>query len=291
MDKKIAIVGLGGVGGFLCASFVKAGLDVVGFARGEHLKVLKENPLVVEEDTQSWSVTCKVKSLDEADEKFDVVLFCVKSYDLESSYKKIQKNLHKDSIIISFSNGVNNGDVLRKLSTCKVVDGCIYILSHIKQAGVIQKKGVVFNAIFGENETLKEIFEKSNLRYKMQTDIQTALWKKFIFISAFATLTSYYNKPIGYIYEHHQDEVKAILQTIADVASKKGINIQNEVEKSLHVASKVPYDSSTSMHKDFQNSKKTELETLCGYVVNEAKSYNIDVSLMEKIYLTLRNNS
>ncbi|HIP54087.1 MAG TPA: 2-dehydropantoate 2-reductase, partial [Sulfurimonas autotrophica] len=29
---RIAVVGLGGVGGYLAASFAKSGLDVVGFA-------------------------------------------------------------------------------------------------------------------------------------------------------------------------------------------------------------------------------------------------------------------
>ncbi len=287
MDKKIAIVGLGGVGGYLYAKFVKAGLDVVGFARGEHLKTLQKKPLKIEEDTKSWSVTCKAQELGTTDEKFDVVLFCVKSYDLEKSYKLIKNNLHKNSIIISFSNGVNNGDVLRKLSTCTVVDGCIYILSHIKEAGVIRKKGKVFTAVFGENKVLETIFQKAELRFKMPKNIEEALWKKFIFISAFATLTSYYDKSIGYVYEHHKDKAKQVLQTIAEVASKKGLDITQEIEKSLHVASNIPYDSSTSMHKDFQDSKPTELETLCGYVVKEGKKMGVNTKLMEKFYLAL----
>lgn len=287
MDKKIAIVGLGGVGGYLCANFAKAGLDVVGFARGEHLKTLQNNPLIIEEDTKSWSVKCKVCELGKTDEKFDVVLFCVKSYDLKNSYKLIEKNLDKNSVIISFSNGVNNGDMLRELSKCKVIDGCIYILSHIKNAGVIQKKGKVFTAVFGKNQVLEEIFEKANLRFKIPSNIQEAIWKKFIFISAFATLTSYYNKSIGYIYQYHKDEAKEVLQTIAEVALKKGIDIKDEVQKSIKVASNVPYDSSTSMHKDFQSNKQTELQTLCGYVVKEAKKLNVDAKLMQKFYNSL----
>ncbi|MBA1433631.1 MAG: 2-dehydropantoate 2-reductase, partial [Epsilonproteobacteria bacterium] len=47
---KIAVVGLGGVGGYLAASFVKAGLDVTGFARGAHLEAIVENGITIKED-------------------------------------------------------------------------------------------------------------------------------------------------------------------------------------------------------------------------------------------------
>ena len=82
--------------------------------------------------------------------------------------------------------------------------------------------------------------------------------EKYIFISAFATLTSYYDKPISYIYNNHKDEAKELLNEIASVANAIGIDIFDEVEKSLQSSSKVPADSSTSMHLDFKNKKRDE---------------------------------
>ena len=288
---RVAVVGLGGVGGYVAAMLKKGGVDVVGFARGEHLKKIQENGLGVVEDKSSWHVAIEAKELDEADGYFDVVIFCVKSYDLVEAYNKISKHVDTNSILISFSNGVSNGDTLKELSKCIVLDGCVYILSHIEEAGVIRKKGKVFAAVFGGDKKathlLSQLFEKANLRIKMPDDIKTAIWKKYIFISAFATLTSYYDKSIGYVYEHHKDEAKKLLQEIADVAHAKGIDIYDEVEKSLDVASKVPYDSSTSMHLDFQNKKQTEIEGLSGYIVQEGKKYRIKTSFMDMMYSNL----
>ncbi len=268
---RVAVVGLGGVGGYLAASFAKTSLDVVGFARGEHLKEIRKSGIKIVEDTKEWSVPLKVQELNAVEGCFDVVLFCVKSYDLVDSYKNIASNIDEHTILMSFSNGVNNAEVLRSLSNAVVLESCIYILSHIEKAGVIRKKGKVFAAVFGGDEKATQkvatLFEKAELRYKTPQNIKEALYKKYIFIAAFATLTSYYDKSIGYIYEHHFDMAKELLEEIAAFAKEKeGIDISGEVQKALDTASKVPYKSSTSMHLDFQNGKKTELENLSGYV-------------------------
>lgn len=293
---RIAVVGLGGVGGYIAANFAKSGLDVVGFARGKHLEAIQSHGIQVVEDNDCWSAKLDTRAEEDLDGFFegcfDLVLFCVKSYDLEKSYEQIKSHVDDKTILISFSNGVSNGDVLRKISNSKVLDGCVYILSHIEKAGVIRKKGKVFAAVFGGDDEatdiVSKVFEDSNLRYKTPSDIKTAIWKKYIFISAFATATSYYDKTIGYVYENHRDEVQILLQEIASVAKAKGIEIFDEVKKSLETASKVPYDSSTSMHLDFQNNKKVELESLSAYIMNEGEKFGVETPMMKKMYKSLK---
>lgn len=282
---KIAVVGLGGVGGYICASLTKnTNHDIVGFARYLHLHKIQENGIKIIEDKTTWQVDVEAKELKDAAGIFDIVLFCVKSYDLQNSYEQIKDSINSKTILISFSNGVNNGDLLRELSHSIVLDGCVYIIAHIENAGVIRKKGKVFAIVFGGDSTatstLASVFKEANLRYKTPTDIKTAIWKKYIFISAFATLTSYYDKSIGYVYKHHPKETKAVLNEIAEFAFMMGIDVFDEVQKSLNIASKLPFDSSTSMHLDFKNKKQTELETLTKY---------INTPLMQKMYNELQN--
>ncbi len=288
---RIAVVGLGGVGGYIGASLAKTSHDIVGFARGEHLLEIQEKGITIVEDEITWTQILNVQNLDNAEGYFDIVLFCVKSYDLEESYKKISSYIDKKTTILSFSNGVVNGDILRNLSESIVLDACVYILSHKERAGVIRKKGKVFATIFGGDREatvkLQTIFEKANLRTKTPKDIQTAIWKKYIFISAFATLTTYYDKSISDIYKYHRDEAKELLNEINLVAQAKGIDISSEIEKALVTASKVPIKSFTSMYLDFKNGSKNELESLSGYIVREALLKNIKVPLMEKMYKEL----
>jgi len=285
---RVAVIGLGGVGGYLAASFAKAGIELVGFGRGEHLAAIQKDGLRIVEDHQEWQVNLDARELKDADGYFDGVLFCVKSYDLEDAYRAIEPFIDEKSFLISFSNGVNNGDRLRALSSATVLDGAVYILSHLQKAGVIRKKGKVFAAVFGGDATatqkLATLFEKAELRYKTPDDIKKALYKKYIFIAAFATLTSYYDKPIAAVYKEHLSEAKALLEEIAAVAKSEGVDIDDEVQKALNTAAKLPADASTSMHLDFQNNKQTELESLSGYI---AKNGAVQTPLMEKMYKEL----
>jgi 2-dehydropantoate 2-reductase len=285
---RVAVIGLGGVGGYLAASFAKAGIELVGFGRGEHLAAIQKDGLRIVEDHQEWQVNLDARELKDADGYFDGVLFCVKSYDLEDAYRAIEPFIDEKSFLISFSNGVNNGDRLRALSSATVLDGAVYILSHLQKAGVIRKKGKVFAAVFGGDATatqkLATLFEKAELRYKTPDDIKKALYKKYIFIAAFATLTSYYDKPIAAVYKEHLSEAKALLEEIAAVAKSEGVDIDDEVQKALDTAAKLPADASTSMHLDFQNNKQTELESLSGYI---AKNGAVQTPLMEKMYKEL----
>ncbi len=286
---RVAVIGLGGVGGYIAASFVKAGIDVIGFARGEHLKAIQTHGIKIVEDENCWDVDLDARALDDLDGyfegSFDAVLFCVKSYDLEDSYEHIKSHIDENTLLISFSNGVSNGEVLRGLSNSAVLDGCVYILSHIESPGVIRKKGKVFAAVFGgevnATQTLASLFEKAELRFKIPDDIETAIWKKYIFIASFATLTSYYDKSIGYIYENKRDEARELLQEISNVAKDKGIDIEDEIDKALDTASKVPYDSFTSMYLDFKNKKRVELESLSGFI---SKFEDVKTPLMTKMY-------
>ena len=286
---RVAVIGLGGVGGYIAASFAKSGIDVLGFARGEHLKAIQTQGIKIVEDENCWDVDLDARALDDLDGyfegSFDVVIFCVKSYDLVDSYEHIKSHIDEKTILISFSNGVSNGDRLRELTHSTVLDGCVYILSHIESPGTIRKKGKVFAAVFGGEEkathTLAPLFEKAQLRFKTPDDIETAIWKKYIFIASFATLTSYYDKSIGYIYEHKKDEARELLREISNVAKDKGIDIEAEIDKALQTASKVPYDSFTSMYLDFKNKKRVELESLSGYI---AKYEGVKTPLMQKMY-------
>lgn len=283
---RVLVYGLGGVGAYLAAYLSQTQNEIVGVARGEHLRQIQENGLSV--DDNGKIIEAKFEAVDESALKgyFDIVLFCVKSYDLKSAALTCKPFIDAKTVVLSLSNGVEHAQKLRELLDAKVLDGCIYILSHIQEAGRVKKLGEVFNLIFaGEGEErLAEILDETPLRYKKAEKIQEALWKKYIFISTFGVLTSYFDMSIKEVYETHYKEAEEFLQEVVAIAKAKNIQIESEVEKSLTTASKLPQNASTSMHKDMKEQKKDELETLCGYLVREAKALHVKAARIEKYY-------
>ncbi|MEA3417895.1 MAG: 2-dehydropantoate 2-reductase [Campylobacterota bacterium] len=297
---RIAVVGIGGVGGYIGAKLCsligtqKKKYEIVFIARGEHAEAVKTNGLRVIEDDSEYTVTpTAVCTAEEAESSFDLILVCVKSYAIKEALLPLEKNIRTDTVLIPFANGVNNARIIADTVNAKVINGCVYILSHIEAPGVIRRQGSVFATVFGDPELIGEslyveyMFKDASIRTKFAEDIDRAMWKKYLFISAFASLTSFYDMSIKEVYDLHYEAAYALLREIASVAKAKGIDIDIEIDKALKTASSLPKSASTSMHFDFQHHRKTELDALSKYVVDEAKRLLIDVPLMQDIYTVL----
>ncbi len=292
---RIVVAGIGGVGGYIGAHLCKLEDEVIFLARGNHAERIRETGLLVKEDEGEFTARPdSVVSTEALEGEIDLLLLCVKSYDMEAVLTDLSSNITSSTIIVPFANGVEHKEKIASLVDAKVLHGAVYILAHKEADGVIVKKGKVFAALFGDEAYAKEtalvssLFEKAGLRHKTPTNIEEAIWKKYLFISAFAALTSYFDTSMRKVYELHKNWAETLLKEIADVAEAKGIHIQDEVEKALKTASSLPEDASSSMHLDFQNGSRTELETLCGYVVREGQKLRLPTPMMAKIYGVLK---
>ena len=292
---RIVVAGVGGVGGYIGAHLSSLDDEVIFLARGEHANVIKEKGLLVKEDEGSFvGHPNDVTTAESLEGEIDLLFLCVKSYDIEDVLADLDNNITSNTIIVPFANGVEHKERIDTLVKARVLHGAVYILAHKESAGVIVKKGKVFAALFGDPHYLEEtalvatLFEKMNLRHKTPENIEEAIWKKYLFISAFGSLTSYFDTSMRSVYELHKNWAEIVLKEIADVAEAKGVLIQDEVQKALKTASSLPEDASSSMHLDFKNGKRTELETLCGYVVKEGKELRLPTPMMAKIYGVLK---
>jgi 2-dehydropantoate 2-reductase len=301
---RIAVVGIGGVGGYIGAKLCTLKeqnpkkYDITFIARGAHANAVKKNGIrIVEDETSFTANASQVCEAEETQGTFDFILLCVKSYDIQKALMSLKGHIRPDTVIMPLANGIDNAERIKTLVSAKVINGSVYILSHIQEPGIIRKQGNVFAVVFGDEQYIGEslyierIFNDANIRCKMVENIEEALWKKYLFISAFASLSSYFDMNIKVLYNEHYDLAKAVLEEIAAVAMIKGINLKDEIEKALLTASKLPEDATTSMHLDFQKGCKNELETLSGYIVNTAEKTGLSVPHMKKIYQSLRQKS
>jgi len=293
---RIAVFGAGGVGGYIGANLCGSGNEVTIVARGAHLAAICRNGLKVIEDEREY-VAVPDKAVDEEGLEgiYDLVLLCVKGYDMDAAVEHLRPHVSPRSIILPLANGIDHFEKIAAQLDATVLKGCCYILSHIEASGVIRRKGKVFAAVFGSDvhtravSTVATLFEKAGLRCKTPQDIDTAVWKKYLFISAFASLTSYYDMRIKQVYETHRDETEALLREIAAVARAGGIEMGDEVQKALESASGLPESACTSMHLDFRQGKPTELEALSGYIVAEGAQLSVDTPVMHKLYTGLKS--
>jgi len=295
---KIAIIGTGGVGGYIGAKLKKETEHEVTFvARGKHLEAMQKNGLKVYDEEEIFVVHPDhvVENLAGLG-VFDLIILAVKSYGLEDALEMISENINTHTILLPLLNGVDHDmEVMSRFPESSILNGCIYIFSNIKEPGVIKKYGGVFHLFYGSRSEPKEsfaeiakLFDATGLKHKLTDKIELETWRKYLLISAFASMTSYYAAPLGEIARDHYDELAEVLTEIKAIANAKGITLEEKnVQNVLERIKSIPFDSKTSMQLDFEAGKPTEKEALTGYIVREGQRLGIETPVMEKMYKKL----
>src|SRR5690349_16450998 len=110
---RIAVIGSGGVGGAFGAALAKAGADVTFVARGAHLQAMRTNGLRVTGSRGETHIhPCKATDNPADIGVVDVVLFCVKQWDVESAGAAIRSLIGPNTAVIPLQNGIDAADRL-----------------------------------------------------------------------------------------------------------------------------------------------------------------------------------
>jgi 2-dehydropantoate 2-reductase len=233
--------------------------------------------------------------------RVNYIIVCCKSYDLEQIIIQLKPCIDENTTILPLLNGVESTDKIKQINpTAEVLKGCVYIVSSIKDNGIIEKNGNIQRIIFGtmnNNQSsslqLKNIFNQAGLDAVLSDEIDKAIWEKFFMISANSTATSYFNCNIGSLFESPQayNFLIQLLKEINTLALAKGIIFTEDmIDKTILKLKSLPYETSSSMHRDFLKiNGRTELESITGYVVTTAKLFNISTPTFEQAYYHLQN--
>lgn len=296
---KIAVVGIGGVGGYiggkLAAGFEDSEeVEIVLAARGENEKAIRAGGLRLITSQGEQLVKPKLATTTDLGEP-DLLLLCTKEYDLEETVSALKESIGKQTAILSLLNGVDTAErIACVLPEAEIWQGCIYIISRLISPGVVQESGNVCLIYFGngreageKQQLVETLFQKAEIDAQLTEDIDARMWEKFIFISALAASTSYLNATIGEILENpeYKKLLDALLAEIKQVARAKNIGISEEaIQQKIDRLSTVPFEATSSMHTDFSHGKRAELQSLVGYVVEQAKQLNVPAPVYNKVY-------
>ena len=301
----IAVVGIGGVGGYYGGMLARhyAGnpaVRIIFIARGEHLEKIRENGLRVRSAAETFTARPHLAT-DEPGElgPFDLVLFCVKTYDLEESAATLRENVTGRTVIITVLNGVDNAERLgRNFPQATVLNGCVYISSFIETPGLVRQASGSCKLIFGAEKggragykTVEKIFTDAGIDAEYSTDIRTAVWEKYIFVSPLASATTFLKKTSGQLLEDGlgKSYLSGLMREVEHVARAQGIRFPDNVcEVALERVASFAYGTKTSLQMDFEKAKKkTELDTFTGYIVRYARENGIPVPYHQEVYDSL----
>ncbi len=301
---KIAIYGIGGVGGYYGGKLAKEyekseNVEIYFIARGKNLTQINKQGLKVIEGKKEFiaypkSATDNPQSIG----TMDYILIATKSYDLKTAIENLKPCIEEQTVILPLLNGGNITEIIRDIvPKSEVWSGYTYIVSRKTSSGVVENFGSNSIVVFGYDKgNYKRVYEfenimrKADIDIKVSEEVRNSIWKKFLFISVTASLTSFFDCTFTELIVKDKIEFTQNFGIeFLSVAKAEKIYIGEEPIKLLiQNTRKLPKGTTSSMHSDFQAKHISEVEALTGLIVILAKKHNLPVPLYNKVYRELQ---
>ena len=302
----IWIYGVGGVGGYFggkiayqAAHETDSDKRVFFLARGEHLKAIRQNGLILNtaEHNGMMCIPFQVTDNIEAAPDPDLCLLCVKSYDLDSTVRSLVGKVKDQTIVIPLLNGIDIYERVRTILKAGIVlPACAYVGTHIEKPGTVTQKGAPGIILCGKDpaflnfnpEPLITLFTNANIKFNWVNDPFPPIWEKFIFIAAFGLVTAYSEKTLGGVAADSalRGLVEKIMGEIVAIAEKKGISLPaGIVETSIGKANNFPFETKTSYQRDIEaKGRLNEGDLFGGTIIRMGQAEGIPTPVTKSIY-------
>jgi len=298
---KIAVFGTGGVGGYFGGRLAHAGEDVTFIARGEHLRAIKTNGLIVDSLAGNF-VVFPAQATDDVREigEVDLVIVGVKAWQVPEAARAIKPLIGPGTTVLPLQNGVDAvSQLVDELGRAVVIGGLCRIVSFVVEPGHIKHAGFTPSIVIGEIDNqrtdrinlIEGVFKRAGLEITVAADIQAALWTKFLFIASFSGVGAMANAPAGVLRSDPKWSVQMLkaMEEIYALALARGIKLApDSVEKVMASVNALPDDATSSMQRDIAAGRPSELESQNGAVVRLGRESGVEVPTHTLIYETLK---
>ncbi len=306
---KILIVGAGAVGGYFGGMLARSGEDVTFLARGEHLKAIQEKGLYIKSINGDFNIKVKAVEKPNDNEKYDLIIIAVKSYDLSNACNNIKGIVKNETVLMSFLNGVDSEEIIGSIfGADKVIGSVAFIGSQISEAGVISHTASGMITIGelkppslpsptrgegggeGRCEEILNIFERAKIPIKLSENIQKDIWAKMVWNAGFNAITALTGSLVSDVLSIPESRkiVEMTMKETVEVANKKGIRLSDDLaEKTISKTLKAG-EIKTSMLQDRENGKAMEIDSINGAIVRLGHEMNIPVPVNETLYGALK---
>ena len=275
---RVVVMGTGGVGGYFGGRLAQGGCDVRFVARGEHLAALREHGLRIE--SKLGDLQLAVRASDDAASlgPADFILISVKLWDTEAAVQAIAPLVGPETAVVSFQNGVEKEEILRRhLPQRAVLGGVSYVSAKILRPGVISQSGAMQKLVFGEFDgsasdrtaALLDACKRGGIDAEISPDITRAIWEKFIFLVGLSAVTTAMRSTIGPIRGNGRTRsfLLDVMREVVAVGRAQGVRLEEDLaEKQLAFCDGLPPGMTSSMHTDLEAGRRLELNWLSGGV-------------------------
>ncbi|MDR3164076.1 MAG: 2-dehydropantoate 2-reductase [Synergistaceae bacterium] len=298
---KIAVFGIGGIGGIIGGVLAKSHADTYFYVRGKNLNAIRQNGLKVQSVLWGDFTAHPKLASDKAAELgvMDAIFVSCKGYGLKEACEAIIPMVEPETAVIPLLNGIVVSDIMEPLlPRCILADGTIHVFSHLEKPGYIVHSAGLCGIVFGMKdgnrpsklEKIAVILSNAGIKTVLSDNILLDSWRKYIAMCSNSVAFCYYDGPAGKVREdpNHEKVLRAVIGEMIAVAAAKGI-VLPETMADHHVEdfSKMPPDTISSLYRDLSGGKpanKTELDHIIGRMIEFGRQTGVETPYHKAAY-------
>lgn len=228
----------------------------------------------------------------------DLVIICVKNYQLKNSINDLNKFINSKTIILPMLNGIEAHDYLKSIYKYnRVLYGVINIEANKIDNKVIASK--IINLQFGDEYNyylrkplmkIKKIFDNYNINNHIYHNMKRRMWSKWTLNIGINQISALYN----YTYKDMSEpKVKEYLFHIFDevfnVSIKYNIGLTlDDINDLKNMVNNFNSDRVTSLTVDFNKGGLNEIDSFGKKLLELADDKNVDVPYNKDLYFKLK---
>ena len=298
---KILVMGAGGIGAYYGAKLKLAGQDVYFCARGAHLVAINSRGLIMRGDKDEVAVPIAASADPTEFAPYDLILFCVKSYDTISAARQLKDTLAPDGVIMTLQNGVENEAALCTIFPRESVMG-----GNARVGAEIATPGVLVHSAYGYIEfgeldgtetpralRLAEVFRHAGIFGQFTHDLKTIRWIKLmgnngtncVCALGRSSLGEALSDPDGY-WLMKQLMLETVIVGQAEGAKMSPADAENALVRLSKISTVDKIRPSTL--QDVERGKRLEYDAITGAMIRAAERHGIEVPITRAMHALLK---
>ncbi|MBS0631329.1 MAG: 2-dehydropantoate 2-reductase [Verrucomicrobia bacterium] len=296
--NKVAVIGAGAVGGYFGGLLARAGVPTVMIGRESFVSAVTRQGLAL--DTLKFKETVPVQASTElaAAQNADLVLFCVKSYDTESTARALAPFLAPDCTVLSLQNGVENADRISAITGRPAVPAVVYLAAAVPSPGTVKHTGrgdLIIGPDAPRLRALARLFEEAGVGCVVSDRIQDQLWEKLICNSALNAVSALCQITYGEIGRHETawSVAEAVVGEALAVAQAAGVRPTGMEDHATALATVRRLTSQiaaaySSTAQDLRRQRRTEIDALNGFIARHGRELGVPTPVNHTLWALVR---
>lgn len=292
---RVSVIGGGAIGLLLTSYMIESGLDVKLYTRTDlQARTINEEGLLLHKMNKTFHYNVIAKSIREEIEESDLIIVTVKQYDLNPILSKLIA-LQTNPTLMFIQNGMGHIPMVEKLPLRFSV--ILSVIEHgairhsnkeLEHTGIGKMKISSYRNSESKINDFKNHLDSENFPVEIESDWYQMVCHKLVANALINPLTSIYRIKNGQLLKpHFFINMKELFEEVSKILNLD-LDNKDQIFQNVIKICESTKENYSSMLKDIENKRTTEIESILGYLIKVSEEKNIDVPLIRFLFNSIK---